>query len=84
MHIFNNRFVINLNYLSIDTRNCNHVKLGIYNINFSVIVNRTARFTVPLFHLIHVHSIGVRDIMHICDIFTVLSVSQTVRRITNE
>jgi hypothetical protein len=66
---FNNWFLINSNNFCIDIRNCNNAKLGIYNINFSVIVNRTARFIVPLFDLIHVHSVGVRDIIHICDIF---------------
>jgi hypothetical protein len=48
---------------------CNNTKLGIFNINFSIIVNRTARLTVPLFHFIQVHSISMRDVMHICDIF---------------
>jgi hypothetical protein len=66
------------------TRNCNNAKLGIYNVNFSVMVNRTARLTVPLFNLIHVHSIGVRDIMHICDIFYGdVSIANCIR-ITNE
>jgi len=46
---FNNWFFINSNNFCIDIRNCNSAKLGIYNINFSVIVNRTAKFTVPLF-----------------------------------